>query len=103
MCCCVIGCCVTSIRLTISQARLTLVSQSEKKNSYRSAQTITMNLMCVLKGLRTLVGIQKDAPEFVGEKAASKITSTIARLGKFNSIQFNFFQPIGNISISSAL
>ena len=47
------------------------------------ASVLIVGMFFLIKGLITLVGIQKDAPEFVGEKAASKVTETIVKLGEY--------------------
>ncbi|XP_033726816.1 smoothened homolog [Pecten maximus] len=44
----------------------------------------------LIRGLRTLVKLRKDTPDFISDKATSKIKETIIRLGTFTVLAFVF-------------
>ncbi|KAL8590973.1 hypothetical protein ACOMHN_019520 [Nucella lapillus] len=54
------------------------------------ASVLIVGLFFLSKGLLTLMRIKKDVPEFVGEKAASKIRGTIIRIGVFLALALLF-------------
>ncbi|OWF38858.1 smoothened homolog [Mizuhopecten yessoensis] len=47
-------------------------------------------LVNLLRGLRTLVKLRKDTPDFISDRATSKIRETIIRLGTFTFLAFAF-------------